>query len=266
MKKSFQLIQVFDDPAKGFRGNISSVILFDELPAEEVMQRIAEDLAQPATTFLAPAGKENRFLVRWIAADGEIGLCGHGSAAAMAFLQQELPAEEYILQYRGGELTGKTEKDNTSVIQLAEIPVLNELPIDQALRDGLGIPIVNYWKTNNKDIVLVNSAFDLANMKPDFNRLRDRETFGYTVTAQATDVDFVSRTLVPHVSQLEDHATGSSHAILVPFWAERLGKNQLEAEQLSPRKGRFSCVYRPEKGQVQLSGHYSIIASGEMEI
>jgi len=266
MKKPFKLIQVFDDPAAGYRGNISAVILLDKLPPADILQRIASDFAQPATTFLAPAGQQNHFLVRWFAPDGEIDLCGHGSSAAMAFLNQEWPDEEYTLRYTGGELTGKIENGDISLISLAEIPVLKELPVDQALKEGLGVPIIGYWHTKNKDIVLVNSEIDLANMKPDFNRLRDRKTFGYAVTAKAENVDFASRTLVPHVSQLEDQATGSSHAILAPFWAKRMGKNQLTAVQLSPRKGRFSCIYKPVEGQVQLKGHFSIIASGQLNL
>lgn len=266
MKIAFQLIQVFDSPAKNYRGNISAVILFDKLPAENVMQRIAGDLGQPATTFLAPENNETDFFVRWFAPDGEIGLCGHGSMAAMAFLQQILPNKEYKLHYRQGTLKGRAFGDAMASIRLKEIPVINELAVDQALRDGLGIEILGYWHTDNKDIVLVNSEKDLRDMKPDFNRLRQRKTFGYAVTAKGTRTDFVSRTLVPHVDQLEDHATGSSHAILVPFWAQRLAQSQLEAEQLSPRKGLFSCAYDADKGQVELSGHYSVLATGEFQL
>lgn len=266
MKKDFQLIQVFDDPSKGFRGNISSVVLLDKLPEQELMQRIASDLAQPATTFLAPTGHNSEFEVRWFAPDGEIGLCGHGSMAAMAFLSQRSPGGLYTLHYNKGKLTGQAFEENRAQINLNAIPTKEKLPVDEALREGLGIPILEYWHTNNKDIVLVDSQESLRNMNPDFNRLRDRDTFGYSVTAKGDKVDFVSRTLVPHVGQLEDHATGSSHAILVPFWAERLGKNKLEAEQLSPRKGKFSCGFDSGKRIVSLTGGFSIIAKGDILI
>jgi PhzF family phenazine biosynthesis protein len=266
MKKEFQLIQVFDDPSQGFRGNISSVVLLDQLPETKIMQRLASDLAQPATTFLAPLDSNAEYKVRWFAPDGEIGLCGHGSLAAMAFLNKEAPGMEYTLHYRNGKLSGKAERVNKAQINLNPIPVQGKLPVDEALKEGLGIPILEYWHTNNKDIVLVNSEKSLRNMKPDFNRLRDRNTFGYAVTAKGDKVDFVSRTLVPHVGQLEDHATGSSHAILVPFWAERLGETRFEAEQLSPRKGKFSCAFDPDSQKVKLTGRYSIIAKGEILI
>ena len=266
MKTGFQLIQVFDEPTRGFRGNISAVMLLDQLPSKDVMQSIASDLAQPASTFLAATGKSEIFDVRWFAPDGEIGLCGHGSMAAMAFLNQLYPGKEFQLNYSNGSVHGQSDNAQVARIELNQISVQKSLPVDDALREGLGIPILEYWHTLNKDIVLVDSEEYLLHMKPDFNRLRDRETFGYCVTAPGENADFVSRTLVPHVGQLEDHATGSSHAILVPYWADKLGKNQLEAEQLSPRKGKFSCVFDPASGLVQLTGHYTIIAEGEMSI
>ncbi len=97
-------------------------------------------------------------------------------------------------------------------------------------------------------------------MRPDFAKLRESEIFGYAVTAPGDQVDFVSRTIVPHVQQLEDHATGSSHAALTPFWAERLNKNQMQALQLSRRGGRFVCSL--EGDQVTLEGKFSVLARG----
>jgi len=35
--------------------------------------------------------------------------------------------------------------------------------------------------------------------------------------------------------------TGSAHCSLVPFWAERLDKTTLAAQQLSDRKGTLFC-------------------------
>ncbi|MGB0178260.1 MAG: PhzF family phenazine biosynthesis protein, partial [Owenweeksia sp.] len=92
----------------------------------------------------------------------------------------------------------------------------------------------------------------------------ESEVFGYVVTAAGNKVDFVSRTLVPHVQQLEDPATGSSHALLTPFWAKRLGKNTLYAHQLSSRGGAFNCTYNDEK--VQLNGRFSILATGHFKL
>jgi predicted PhzF superfamily epimerase YddE/YHI9 len=101
-------------------------------------------------------------------------------------------------------------------------------------------------------------------MKPDFDWLRKSKIFGYAVSAPGDQVDFVSRTLVPHVLQLEDHATGSSHAILVPYWAEKFGKPKMQSLQLSPRGGAFNCELNGNK--VLLSGQYEILDHGNISI
>ncbi len=119
------------------------------------------------------------------------------------------------------------------------IPVIKEVLIPNSISDGLGIPLLAMYETGNKHIVLAESETAIRNMVPNFEALRHSEIFGYAVTAPGDRIDFVSRTLVPHVQQLEDHATGSSHAMLAPFWSDRLNKKKMTAHQLSPRGGAF---------------------------
>ena len=89
MEIDYQIISVFTDQNRGYTGNPAAVILLDKLPAERDMQSIAKELKQPATTFLAKEPGEDRFAIRWFAPDAEIGICGHGTAAATAYLGQK---------------------------------------------------------------------------------------------------------------------------------------------------------------------------------
>jgi predicted PhzF superfamily epimerase YddE/YHI9 len=59
------------------------------------------------------------------------------------------------------------------------------------------------------------------------------------VTARDTggDYDFVSRFFAPAAGIDEDPVTGSAHCGLGPYWAAKLGKNELNAYQASPRGG-----------------------------
>jgi len=257
MKLAFRIIEVFNQPEKGFKGNTSAVFLLEEALPDAAMQRIASDMLQPASTFLWPHEEDHHYHVRWFAPDSEIGLCGHGSLAAIAYIQG---TEEIHLHYRNGVITGQRKADDTASINLEAITVTGEAKIPEPIAKGLGIPVTGYFTTGNKQIIVVNSEEELLKMKPDFSKLRESEVFGYAVTARGEKADFVSRTLVPHVHQLEDPATGSSHAALAPFWSKRLNKNELIAHQLSSRKGLFNCVYH--ENRVELSGHYSVLAEG----
>jgi PhzF family phenazine biosynthesis protein len=246
------LVDVCIDEKIGFKGNRAAVIRLDKVLDPAEMQSVAKKLNQPATTFL---WEENGAMqVRWFAPDAEIGLCGHGSLAAFPLLERSREAR--TLHYKTGVLSGYAD-DHFSAIALDEISVIEELSIPLVLKEGLGVPIKAYFKTNNKNIVLLSSEADLKRMQPDFAKLRESETFGYTVTTEGHEVDFVSRTLVPHVQQLEDHATGSSHAALVPFWSKRLSKKEMLAHQLSPNGGKFWCTY--EEPLVNLKVAYKIL-------
>lgn len=260
----FSLIAVFIDRALGFKGNTASVVLLNDPLTDQKMQEMAADFNQPATTFLWPAQEGNTFHVRWFAPDAEIGLCGHGSLAAFAFLSQLHQSDEmFALQYRNGKIEGKRDGKDSCILYIQAIPVLSELPVPELLPKALGIPVKACYETNGKQIVLSDNEQSIREMAPDFSMLRQLDTFGYAVTAPGDEVDFVSRTLVPHVRQLEDPATGSSHAALVPFWSERLKKNNFVAHQLSPRGGKF--IGHINQGTVSLKGEYKVIGQGQLQ-
>ncbi|QDH80136.1 PhzF family phenazine biosynthesis protein [Echinicola soli] len=267
MEIDYQIISVFTDQNRGFTGNPAAVILLDKLPAEKDMQNIAKELNQPATTFLVEEPGDDRFAIRWFAPDAEIGLCGHGTAAATAFLGQKKSGERtFTFIYPEGKLEGKLHADQTISIITQSIEVLDEVKeIPEQIVEGLGIPLLAMYRTENKYIILAKDGEDIKKMNPDFERLSQCEVFGYAVTAQGADVDFISRTLVPHTLQKEDYATGSSHAMLVPFWAKRFEKNHLQSLQLSKRGGAFSCEL-DDNGLVTLSGAFLMERAGRISL
>jgi predicted PhzF superfamily epimerase YddE/YHI9 len=259
----FSLIAVFGSPEINFYGNTASVVFLENPLSDKKMQEIAAGFNQPATTYLWKGEKENQFNVRWFAPDEEIGLCGHGSLAAIAFLSEKYDAKFDIdLVFRHGMLAGRRIDKHSCLLSLKPIPVVSEETPSEFLAEALGTPVLGHYKTENKDIILTGNEEDVKKMQPDFVKLRQLETFGYAVTAPGNQVDFVSRTLVPHVQQLEDPATGSSHAALVPFWSQRLGKTKMIAHQLSKSGGKFICELLSDT--VTLTGNFKVIATGKL--
>ena len=78
------------------------------------------------------------------------------------------------------------------------------------------------------------------------------DVFGLIVTAPGKQVDFVSRFFGPAQGHSEDPVTGSAHCTLIPYWAKRLGKKKLHAQQVSARGGELWCEDRGER--VTISG------------
>lgn len=226
------------------------------------MQAIAADLCQPATSFLWEDGDQLK--VRWFAPDAEITLCGHGAFACFAFLRElDHAKNNFQLHYSTGQIKGILDEEMISM-SLKAIPRTGEVAVPEPIQDGLSIPILAMYETTDKHIIVTDSEQQILSMKPNFSRLRESKIFGYAITAPGEEVDFVSRTLVPHVGQLEDHATGSSHAMLTPYWSNRLKKEHMVAIQHSKRGGYFRCEAIEDR--VRLSGEYQMIAKGSVSV
>jgi PhzF family phenazine biosynthesis protein len=266
MTLSYQLIAVFTDSSLQYEGNPAACFYLDSPLSEEQMQLIAEKVGQPACTFLWPAEGDFHYHVRWFAVDEEIMLCGHGAAAAAVYLGKKINTHEPItLYHRNGELNVQWKKEDTFSIVLDGFHISKKIEVPRAIEEGLGLPVVAMYETGGKHIILLENEQLVRQMKPDFARLRDCSILAYAVTAPGNEIDFVSRTLVPHYHQLEDHATGSSHAALVPFWAGKLQKDELAAWQLSRRGGKFKCRWSKEEDKVYLEGNYQELETGSVE-
>jgi len=259
----FAIINVFSNSEINALGNPSAVILLDSDLTDKKLQSIATELNQPATTFLWKTDKENEFIIRWFAPDAEIGLCGHGAMAATVFLSDKYPE---IADVNGFKLIKNetiieagVNSDHEHFVVLENIQRSNQETPPAGLEKALGQKIIEYYPTENKHIVLLENEKSLAEMKPDFEALRKIEVFGYSVTAPSSQKDdFVCRTLVPHVQQLEDHATGSTQAVLVDFWAKKLSKQELESRQLSPRGGYFNALHNSTNFKLIAHSYFTI--------
>ena len=76
--------------------------------------------------------------------------------------------------------------------------------------------------------------------------------------------DVASRVFAAYHGIDEDPVTGSAHAALVPFWAERLGRNRFTALQASKRTGLLDCELRGDR--VILGGHAVTVIEGYFQI
>ena len=240
-------------------GNQCCVLIHNNIEDRASMKRIARDMNMPATTFLSPVS-ENEFNVRWFAPAGEIDLCGHGSVAAMSALNAVDGLTEIKLNYRSGSLTCSMI-EGVAWIEGDAIPC-KEQAIPEHIERGFHGKAKAYYPSSNKHLVLFDSEEDVVRMNPDWYALRASETFAYAITAEGEKSDFVSRTLLPHLSFLEDQATGSSHMVLTPFWSEKLHKQDLVGLQRSARGGHIHC--RADGDRVRIGGECQIFASGRL--
>jgi len=113
-------------------------------------------------------------------------------------------------------------------------------------------------------VLVYKTEEEIVNCKPDFNLLAKFDVVGIIITSPGKDVDFVSRFFAPSAGIPEDPVTGSAHCNLIPYWADKLGKNVLHAYQLSARKGELWCELKGDR--VLMSGKSVTYLKGEIYI
>ena len=99
----------------------------------------------------------------------------------------------------------------------------------------------------NYGVAVFNNEKDVTSIEPDFTKLENLPYDGIIATAPGNNVDFVSRFFTPRATLLEDPVTGSAHCSLIPYWAKKLNKEEMQAKQLSQRGGELLCHNRGDR-------------------
>ena len=103
----------------------------------------------------------------------------------------------------------------------------------------------------------------MRGVSPDFAALRKIDRL-VIVTAPGDATAIVSRVFAAYHGIDEDPVTGSAHAALVPFWAERLGRELFSALQASKRSGHLDCELRGDR--VRLGGSAVTVIEGHFQL
>lgn len=235
-----ELYQIDAFTSKVFGGNPACVVPLTEWLPDDMLLKIAKENAVPETAYFVDKG--HKIHLRWFTPDIEMDLCGHATLATAHCLKSILnyPHNKIHFETASGDLTVRIEDGLYYLDFPSRMPVAAELP--RIIKQSLSIQPKEVYKS--RDYLLVyDKEQDIANIKID-RQLFDQINLspgGVIVTAKGDASDFVSRFFTPQASILEDPVTGSAHCSLIPFWANRLGKEELYAKQISDRMGELHC-------------------------
>ena len=249
--------------ARPFKGNPAGVcVLAGERPAAW-MQDVAAEMNQAETAFLLPLGED--WSLRWFTPVAEVDLCGHATLASAHHLWESGIAGTEVLRFhtRSGVLRAERDGDRIRLDFPLQAPAAKAAP--RALIDALGNTEIVWSGRNAADyFVELRSAQAVRALVPDLMRMRALGTWGVIVTARADDGehDFVSRYFAPAFGIDEDPVTGSTHTALAPYWAERLGRDELLGYQASRRGGTVGVRVRGDR--VELLGQAVTTLRGEL--
>ena len=257
-------VNAFTGPA--FRGNPAAVCLLDSLLDDRLLRKVAAENNLSATAFLWLGNAIHE--LRWFTPRCEVRLCGHATlAAAYVVLNLLQHGNEFVMFNTrfGGTVSVRRDGNFLSM----DFPSLRPEPSLKTLEKvtaalGLGKGPSHLLEVNDILVAVIGSQKEVVDLRPDFALLEELHPYAVLVTAPGEQADFVSRYFAPGYGVPEDPVTGSAHCVLTPYWANRLGKTRLHAQQLSTRGGELWCEIMDDR--VLLKGTATLTMRGTLEI
>jgi PhzF family phenazine biosynthesis protein len=265
---SLDLWQVDAFADQPFAGNPAAVCFLDRARPDAWLQRVAAEMNLSETAFLLAEGDDWR--LRWFTPKVEVDLCGHATlASAHALWQTGRLAPGAVARFltRFGPLAASRDGEWIELDFPRDDPAAEEAPAELLAALGLASPPPWSGRTSFDWLLELASEEELRAMAPDFRRLAAVGGRGAVVTSRVTTgmaggADFVSRYFAPAFGIDEDPVTGSTHCALAPFWAERLGRRELLAHQVSERGGWLRL--RLEEERVRIAGQATTVLVGDL--
>ncbi|VDB82639.1 unnamed protein product [Peniophora sp. CBMAI 1063] len=296
LKLPFAILNAFTTRIDG--GNPAAVIRTtpeqDASLTDAQRLTIARNLNQPMHIFVTPTDDPEAFRVRWIMTTQEVVLCGHATFCASGLIFGEEPGSPFYMQgakaartlnFNGLEnsLTGSKVDDGKIEVALEvarvedlirEDPRAVKLRAAVAAACGADLTVVYL----GAGVGLAYGCYslievgtdDLAGLTVNFDHLRNTGFTDHIFTARPSSaareagVTFEVRVFAPVLGMNEDPVCGSAHALLAPYWTEKLGiqGQTMRSHQVSSRGGDLWVILDEEKGLVKLAGYVVKVVEG----
>lgn len=281
MKIPFVQIDAFADAP--FTGNPAAVMPLTNWLPDAVMQAIAAENNLAETAFIVPCPDPETadFDLRWFAPGAEVQLCGHATLASGHLILSAVPAMQAVRfsTVKAGVLVvGRAGDGYAPDFYRLSLPAWAATdPVIGARFGGFAaalgaVPQVILARGSDYYMAVFASAAEVRALDPDFRAiiaLQPGDDIMVIATAPGdvggdNGIDVVSRVFVPEAGVDEDSVTGSAHAIITPYWAERLGRDSFTAYQASQRGGHVGC--RLDGDRAILTGKCRTVITGEFSL
>ncbi len=254
MKHEIFYVDAFSN--KAFTGNPAAVIFqhFDE----KIMQQIAAENNLSETAFI-----ENNH-IRWFSPTIEVNLCGHATLASAFVYFNYIDNAATSIEFESA--SGILKVNKRSNIYELDFPKDNFQQIDaiKSIEIATGVKPLETYIGDTNMFAVFDRGTNIKDIQPNFDEIKNLDGQGLIISSTDKEFDFVSRYFCPKYGINEDPVTGSAHTTLIPYWAEKLGKDKLHAKQVSQRGGELFCENLDNR--VLIGGEAKIYMRGEIEL
>jgi PhzF family phenazine biosynthesis protein len=255
------IFQVDAFTSRVFAGNPAAVVPLAAWLPDLTLQAIAAENNLSETAFLV--GGAGEYEIRWMTPLAEVDLCGHATLASAFVILTRIEPERTAVRFTSR--SGPLPVDRQGELLVLDFPARPPRPAapPAGLAEALGRAPQSVLES--RDLLAVYESEDeVRALRPDMARLEATGVHAVIATARGREADFVSRFFAPRLGVPEDPVTGSAHCTLVPYWADRLGRESLRALQVSARGGELLCERRG--GRVRIAGRAVLYLEGSIEV
>jgi PhzF family phenazine biosynthesis protein len=229
---------------KAFEGNPAAVMPLADWLDDATLLAIAAENNLSETAFIVASGDGDAdFDLRWFTPTSEVVLCGHATLASGHFVLSSSPDMDRVRfrTRKAGMLEVTRAGAGYELALPAWGPDPKPLPAIVAALGLEGTP-ETLWHEHRYGLIVLDTADQVRALDPDFRALAREGDVLTIVTAPGEDTDVISRVFACGAGIDEDPVTGSAHAVMVPYWAKRLGRDSFTAYQASKRGGHLTCT------------------------
>lgn len=243
-----------------FEGNPAAVVPLTTWLPDSTLQQIAMENNLSETAFFVQV--ESGFHIRWFTPKAEVKLCGHATLASAHVLFNHLGYAQNEISFESLSGILKVTREKELIVLDFPASSISEVEIPEPVAKAFHIAPKACFKGRDDYMLVFENEQEIISLQPDFQQLVEANTRGVICTSKSEYYDFVSRFFAPAVGVNEDPVTGSAHTMLIPFWADKLGKYELLAKQVSARGGILHC--KLEGDRVKIGGKAVTFLTGEI--
>jgi len=256
--------QVVTFASEPFRGNPAFVLSLPRAAPDAMLSAVAAELREGVLAALWP-GEDGRAALRFFAPEGPHAGAGHATLAAAHVELARRAADGATVAFvlaDGTERTAARDGDRIAV----PWPLMPGVAVDR--RRDLGVALgrepVETLVAPFGYVAVYGDPAEVQALVPDMVALTGFDRGAIIATAPGDRSDLVIRVFAPKLGLPEDPVCGTAHRILAPYWAARLGRNDLHSRQLSARGGDLYC--RLERDRVTIGGQSRTFLEGVIEV
>jgi predicted PhzF superfamily epimerase YddE/YHI9 len=252
--------QVVAFAAEPFRGNPAFVVSLErDLPAES-LRALAAQLGDGVVAVLGPRDAE-AIRLRFATAAGPHPAAGHATTAAAAVALEDRPSVD--IAFDNGERRRFWREGDRVVVPWPAM-VWSTSDAGAALGAALGRAPDHCLVAAFGYVAVYASEAVVRGLDPDMAAVAGLDRNAVIATAPGSASDIAVRVFAPKAGLPEDPVCGTAHRIIVPFWAERLGRSRIHSRHLSARGGDLWCGF--DGGTVTIAGQTCCFLDGELRL